>query len=281
MAGGARRAGARTRPVVADGVRISVLLDAAGDLGELDELFPRTSDWDGYRAAYPPLFSGSRFRLLCVSYLLRGAGATVLVDTGVGPPGLWEDWDHDAEGQLPVALAAEGVAPEEVDVVFLTHLHIDHVGWNTDADGRPFFPNARYLVHRDALDFARGAGRRTHTSRTVDPVEFDELDGEGELAPGITAVPLPGHYPGHMGVRIRLGSGEALVIGDAAAHPMLLDRPRDTFANDVDAETSIETREALLPQIVDTGVLVLCGHYPEGGIGRVVRRDGRVLWSSV
>jgi hypothetical protein len=68
MAGGARRAGARTRPVVADGVRISVLLDAAGDLGELDELFPRTSDWDGYRAAYPPLFSGSRFRLLCVSF---------------------------------------------------------------------------------------------------------------------------------------------------------------------------------------------------------------------
>ena len=266
--------------VVGD-VRISALLDAAGDLGEFDELFPATRDWEAYREAYPPTFNGSRFRLPCVSYLLRAGDRSVLIDTGVGPPGLWDEWEGDVEGQLPAALAAEQVTPEDVDVVFLTHLHIDHVGWNTDADGRPYFPNARYVVHRDALAFARDRGRRNHTSRTVDPVEFDEVDREAELAPGVTAVPLPGHYPGHMGVRIRTGGEEALVIADAAAHPMLLDRPRDTFSNDVDAQAAAGTRERLLPEIVDTGVLVLCGHYPDGGIGRVVRRDGRVLWTAV
>lgn len=263
-------------------VRISALLDAAGDLGELEELFPLTDEWEPYQAAYPSTFDGSRFVLRCVSYLIQTGGQNVLVDTGVGPPGLWDEWDSEVEGLLPDALAAEGVAPEQVDVVFLTHLHIDHVGWNTDGDGRPFFPNARYVVHRDALAWARNGGRRNHMSRTLEPIQFEEIAGEVELAPGITTLPLPGHYPGHLGVRIGLGGGgEALVIADAAASPMLLDRPRDTFANDLDAETSVETRERLLPQIVDTGVLVLCGHYPDGGIGMVVRQDGRVVWAAV
>jgi glyoxylase-like metal-dependent hydrolase (beta-lactamase superfamily II) len=267
--------------VVAGDVRISALLDAAGDLGELEELFPLTDDWEPYRAAYPSTVVGSHFRLACVSYLIRSGGQNVLIDTGVGPPGLWDEWESEVEGRLPDALAAEGVAPEQVDVVFLTHLHIDHVGWNTDADGRPFFPNARYVVGRDALAFARDGGRRNHMSRTLDPIQFEEIDGEAELAPGVVAISLPGHYPGHLGARIALGGGEALVLGDAAAHPVLLDRPRDTFANDVDPEASVETREALLPRIVDTGALVLCGHFPDGGIGRVVRRDGRVFWTAV
>ncbi|HVD24961.1 MAG TPA: MBL fold metallo-hydrolase [Gaiellaceae bacterium] len=263
-------------------VQISSLPDALGDLGEFDELFPTTTDWDAYREAYPSSFNGSRFRFPVVTYLLRSGGRNVLVDTGAGPRGLWDEWDPERAAELPDALAAQGAEPEEVDVVFFTHLHIDHVGWNTDDHGRPFFPNARYVVHRDALAFARGEGRRTHTPRTIDPIEFEELDGEAELAPGITTTPLPGHYPGHMGVRIRLGGGgEAFVLGDAAAHPMLFDRPADTFASDVDEAGSIQTRERLLPELVDTGVLVLCGHFPDGGIGRLLRRDGRVLWTAV
>jgi len=266
--------------VVGD-VEITTLVDAAGGLGELEEVFPATTDWAPYRELYLSLVKGSQFRLSCGNYLLRSGGRTVLVDTGVGPPGLWEDWDRDFEGRLPEELEAAGAAPADVDVVFLTHLHIDHVGWNTDADARPFFPNARYVVHRDALEYARGEGRRNHTTRTIDPVSFEEVDGETELAPGVTAFELPGHYPGHMGVRIRSDAAEAVILGDAAAHPMLLDRPRDTFANDLDAERAMETREQLLPDLVDRDVLVVCGHYPDGGIGRAVRHDGRVLWTAV
>ena len=79
------------------------------------------------------------WRLPCLSYLVRSEGVTILVDTGVGPPGLW-DWTAEDEGLLPGALEAAGVGLDQIDVVFLTHLDIDHVGWNTDLDGVPLFP---------------------------------------------------------------------------------------------------------------------------------------------
>jgi glyoxylase-like metal-dependent hydrolase (beta-lactamase superfamily II) len=262
--------------VVVGDIELFPLFDATGELGEVAELFPRTTDWAPYRDAYPSLFNGSRWVLPCVCYLLRSGGATILIDTAVGPAGLWE-WDARSEGGLPGELERIGVAPEAVEVVFLTHLHVDHVGWNTDREGRPFFPAARYLVHRDALAFARER-KPPHFARTIEPVEFEQLDGETELGPGITAFSLPGHFPGHMGVRVESGGQTALVIVDAAVNPMLLDRPGDVYAFDVDQETSVETRRALVPTLVDQDVLVVCAHYPDGGIGRVVRRDGRVLW---
>jgi glyoxylase-like metal-dependent hydrolase (beta-lactamase superfamily II) len=264
--------------VVVGDVEIVPLLDATGELGELAELFPETNDWAPYRAAYPPLFNGSRWVLPCACYLLRAGGANILVDTAVGPAGLWE-WDAISEEGLPAELERIGVPPEAVDIVFLTHLHVDHVGWNTDRDGRLFFPEARYLVHRDALAFVRES-TRPHVARAIEPVPFEELEGETELGPGITVFPLPGHFPGHMGVRVESGGQTALLIVDAAVNPMLLDRPGDVYVSDVDQVTSVETRRELLPTIVDQDVLVVCGHYPGGGIGRVVRREGRVLWTA-
>ena len=261
--------------VVGD-IEIVPLLDATGELGELAELFPDTADWEPYRDVYPQVFNGSRWLLPCAAYLLRVGSSNLLVDTAVGPAGLW-DWGAVSEEGLPGGLARADVAPEDVDLVFLTHLHIDHVGWNTDRDGRLVFPEARYVVHRDALAFVRGS-ERPHVARAIEPVPFEELDGEAELAPGVTAFPLPGHFPGHMGLRVESGGETALLIADAAVNPMLLDRPGDVYVSDVDQAASVETRHLLLPALIDQDVLVVCGHYPEGGIGRVVRRDGRVLW---
>jgi glyoxylase-like metal-dependent hydrolase (beta-lactamase superfamily II) len=262
--------------VVVGDVEIVPLLDATGELGELAELFPETTDWAPYREPYPPLFNGSRWVLPCAAYLLRVGGSNLLVDTAVGPAGLWE-WDAVSEEGLPGVLARTDVSPEDVDLVFLTHLHVDHVGWNTDRDGKLYFPKARYVVHRDALAFVRGS-TRPHVTRAIEPVAFEELDGETQLAPGITAFPLPGHFPGHLGVRVESGGQTALLIADVAVNPMLLDRPDDVYVSDVDQATSVETRRDLVPTLVDQDVLVVCGHYPDGGIGRVVRRDGRVLW---
>jgi glyoxylase-like metal-dependent hydrolase (beta-lactamase superfamily II) len=265
--------------VVVGDIEIVPLLDATGELGELAELFPDTDDWAPYREAYPQLFNGSRWLLPCAAYLLRVGSSNLLVDTAVGPAGLWA-WDAVSEEGLPGELARADVPLEDVDLVFLTHLHVDHVGWNTDRDGRIFFPKARYVVHRDALAFVRDS-TRPHVARAIEPVAFEELDGEAELAPGVTAFPLPGHFPGHMGVRVESGGETALLIVDAAVNPMLLDRPGDFYVSDIDQETSVETRRALIPTLVDRDVLVVCGHYPDGGIGRVVRRDGRVLWTAV
>ena len=151
--------------MVVGSVELVPLVDAVGELGELAELFPDTADWEPCRDLYPEIFAESRWRIPCTSYLLRSAGETVLVDTGVGPAGLW-GWDAEFEEGLLPALEEAGAAAEDVDVVFFTHLHVDHVGWNTDRDGVLVFPNARYVAHRDGVAFAGNSGR-PHVERTI------------------------------------------------------------------------------------------------------------------
>jgi hypothetical protein len=84
-----------------------------------------------------------------------------------------------------------------------------------------------------------------------------------------------------MGLRIDSQGERAVLIADAAVNPMLLDHPERTYLSDSDAEACLATRRALLPELVDQDVLAVCGHYPAGGIGRVVTRDGRVVWEAV
>jgi glyoxylase-like metal-dependent hydrolase (beta-lactamase superfamily II) len=265
--------------VVVGSVELVPLVDAVGELGELAELFPDTSDWAPYRELYPDLFVESRWRLPCTAYLLRSGGETVLVDTAVGPAGLW-GWAAEREEGLLPALASAGAAPEDVDVVFLTHLHVDHVGWNTDRDGRVVFSNARYVAHGEGIAFARD-NARGHIARTISPVEFEEIAGETVVAEGVTAFALPGHFPGHMGLRVRSGGERAVLIADAAVNPMFLDRPDRSYVFDNNPAVTAATRRTLLPELVDQEVLVVCGHYPDGGIGHVVTRGEHVVWEPV
>jgi glyoxylase-like metal-dependent hydrolase (beta-lactamase superfamily II) len=269
--------------VLVGDVELLPLVDALGELGDLGELYPEVEHaaWDPYRALYPQLFAGTQWRLPCTCYLLRTAGPTILVDTGVGPPGLWS-WAQRSEGGLPTALDDQRVGREDVDIVFLTHLHIDHLGWNTDENGAVFFPRACYVVHRDALAFARTRPELPHIRRCVEPLvdRFEHVAGDVELAPSVTAVPAPGHYPGHMTVRIASAGAQALLLADVAVHPALLDHSEWRYVSDVDHEASVLTRTAHVEELVDTDVLAVCGHYPQGGIGRIVRKNGRVVWET-
>ena len=266
------------RALLVGSIELVPLVDAVGVLGELDELFPETSDWDAERERHPELFAGSQWRIPCTSYLIRSGGTTVLVDTGVGPAGLW-GWKPEWEEGLLPALSAAGVVPDDVDVVFLTHLHVDHVGWNTDRDGALVFPNARYVAHRDGVEFARGVDR-PHIARTITPVAFEEIGGETELADGVTAFELPGHFPGHMGLRIESDGRRAILLADAAVNPKMLDVPDLVYVSDADSAACAQTRRELVEELVDQDILAVCGHYPGGGIGRIARRDGRVLWEA-
>ena len=266
-------------------VELDPILDAVGILGELGDLYPEVpaEEWQPFRELYPELFAGDGWRLRCASYLLRGEVGTVLVDTGVGPPCLWTEWEAESEGALPGELARLGVAPQDVDVVFLTHLHVDHLGWNADRDGRELFAKARYVVHEDALAFALSLSGRQHLDRCVAPLadRFEQVRGDVEIAPGLTTFAAPGHYPGHTGLRLRSAGAEAILIADTAVHPALLNRPDWVYAADGDPPTCAETRRWLLPELVDRDVRVVCGHYPGSGIGRVVTRDDRVVWEEL
>ena len=257
--------------------------DAVGLLAELGDAYPGVpaEAWEPYRGLYPELFSGDSWRVPCNCFLVRSGELIILVDTGVGPPGLW-DWTAEREGDLPEALAKLGVARDQVDIVFLTHLHIDHVGWNTDLEGVAFFPRARYVVHRDALEFARTQDGRPHVQRCIVSIadRFETITGDVELAPGVTTFAAPGHYPGHMGLRLFSAGQAAVLVGDTAVHPALLHEPDWLYVSDGDPALCAETRRALLPELVDRDVVVACGHYPGSGIGRIVRRNGVVLWEA-
>jgi len=267
--------------VVVGSIELFPVADAVGLLGEYSELYPEVpaEAWEPYRVLYPDLFSGDAWRLPCNGFLVRTEATTILVDTGVGPQGLW-DWTAEREGELPDALGRLGVRPEDVDIVFLTHLHIDHVGWNTDLEGVALFPRARYVVHEDALAFARAQEGRAHVQRCIIALEgrFETVSGDFELAPGVTAFVSPGHFPGHMGLRLLSGSQRAVLIADTAVHPALLNEPDWVYVADGEPAVGAATRHALLPELIDQDVLVACGHYPGSGIGRVVTREGRVVW---
>jgi glyoxylase-like metal-dependent hydrolase (beta-lactamase superfamily II) len=262
-------------------VELVALLDAVGLLAEYGEAYPDVAPeaWEPYRALYPELFAGRSWRLPCTSYLLGSGGTNVLVDTGVGPPGLW-GWTAESEGELPQALAAHGLARDEIDIVFLTHLHIDHLGWNTDLEGVAFFPRARYLVHEDALAFARTRPDLPHIRRCVEALadRFETIAPDVELAPGVEPYAAPGHYPGHMAVRVRSDGAEAVLLADTAVHPALLAEPDWQYVSDLDPAVAAATRNAVIPNLVDRDIVVACGHYPGSGIGRVVIREGRVVW---
>jgi glyoxylase-like metal-dependent hydrolase (beta-lactamase superfamily II) len=259
------------------GLKLTAVPDAVGLLATCDDAYPDVpiERWDPFRPVYPDLFAEQYWRLPVACTVISGDGRTILVDTGVGPPGRW-GWDGEREGMLPEGLAAAGLEP---DTVFFTHLHVDHVGWLADP---PVLGSARILVHADALAYAieqssiewlPGALRELQDAGRIG------LIGAGdEVLPGARAVWYPGHYPGHLGIEIDADGARALLIGDAAPHPALLDQPDWQFRWDHDAPLASETRAALVESVVDTDTLVVCGHYPGSGIGRIVRRGGRTVW---
>ena len=258
-------------------VTLRAVPDAVGLLGTCDHLYPDVPGdrWDPFRSTYPALFAGVSWRLPVACTIIQHDGRTVLVDAGVGHRGEWS-WDAEQEGLLPGGLRAAGVDPGAIDIVFFTHLHVDHVGWLADP---AFLANARILVHGDALAYAL-----SHTSVTWLPDVLCDLRAAGrvdmvesgdEILSGVRVVALPGHCPGHVGLDV---ASKALLIGDAAPHPALLDQPEWHFRYDHDAPLASATRAALVESVVDTDTLVVCGHYPGTGIGHVVRRGGRIEW---
>ncbi len=133
------------------------------------------------------------------------------------------------------------------------------------------------MLHADALAAAHERADRPHMPRCILGIEdrLETIEGGAELAPGVVAVELPGHDAGHLGVRV--GDG-AILFADSFPSPIQLDRPELRFRSDLDPALAVETRRALLDELVDRPVLAVCGHYPAGGIGRVVTRDGHVAW---
>ncbi|WP_406210045.1 MBL fold metallo-hydrolase [Kitasatospora sp. NBC_01560] len=252
-----------------------LLPDATPDLVRGQQwLHPDFADHDGR-----PLLDSHTFAFTV-------AGLNVLVDTGIGngktrANPAWHDLDTDYLDRL----AAAGYPPAAVDLVILTHLHTDHVGWNTRTDGNgawiPTFPGARHLVSRTEREFWAGQDmdepRRQMFRDSVHPVEeaglldLVDLPAEGtEIAPGLRLLPTPGHTPGHLAVQLSSNGETALVTGDCIHHPVQFAHPAIGSCVDIDPDRSRATRHDLLRSLAGSGGLVLGTHFPPPTAGRVI-----------
>ena len=241
-------------------------------------------DWAAYHTAFPEGFHGPehRWRIHNMLFLAESEGRRVLVDCGVGPGPY--PWYQGIRGAAMDALEKAGTAPEEIDTVFLTHAHPDHVGWAWDEDTKaPRFPNARYLLH--AKDWEHFGGRETvpkHFMRFVAPLReagvLELLERETEFMPGFTALETPGHTAGHMSLLIQ-SRGEGLVIaGDVLNSPMFVTEPERPFGSDADVALGVATRQRLVDRVEAEGWRVAAAHFPEPGWGEVLRVDGQRWW---
>jgi glyoxylase-like metal-dependent hydrolase (beta-lactamase superfamily II) len=275
-------------------VEILGLSDATVDYPwTLDQLFPNvpTPSWEPYRQRFPETFASENvWRSDYTCYLLRSGGRTVLLDTGMGPADSALAAALGLSGQLLAKLGIAGVRPEEIDLVVLSHLHPDHVGWNLRREAgayRPTFSKARYIVHRADWDAFQRPDVQSllpfdYVDQTITPLEslgvLDLIDGERSITSELSVLHTPGHTPGHMSVLITSGDERAMLLGDVAIHPAQVTEPDWNAMFDMDGDVARQTRRVVLDRIEAEGMTVAARHFPEPGFGRLVRVEGRRYW---
>jgi glyoxylase-like metal-dependent hydrolase (beta-lactamase superfamily II) len=277
--------------------RVDRVVETEGPYFALDFLLPevpadliaRNADW------LKPVFidpASDQVNMSFHAYLLRTGRHTILVDACVGNDKerpMRPNW-HRQSFPFLERLAAQSVAPEAIDFVFCTHLHADHVGWNTRlANGRwiPTFPNARYLFARREYEHwerehqaaaAQGSELPNHGSfaDSVLPVVEAKravlIDDGHEIERGLVLEEAAGHTPGNAILHAHDSGGRAVFLGDIIHSAAQFAAPELSSRFCSDPEASRQTRCSLIDRFAESGTTVLTGHFPTPTAGRIVRR---------
>ncbi|HTY49562.1 MAG TPA: MBL fold metallo-hydrolase [Steroidobacteraceae bacterium] len=215
------------------------------------------------------------------AFALRSRGRNIMIDTCIGA-GRRREYDVfcNLRTSFLEDLAAAGFAPASIDTVLCTHLHFDHVGWNTRlVDGRwvPTFPRARYLFGRAEFEhwthLRRTGGYHDleHLHDSIDPVVeaglVDYIETDHALTDEVSLFPTPGHTPGHVSVLIRSRGEQAVITGDLMHHPIQFVDPLRHGNFDMDRDQAARTRLAFTQRFADSKVLVIGSHFSDPTAG--------------
>lgn len=227
-----------------------------------------------------------RLKMSIHALVIEAGGRRIVVDTCLGndKQGRHVPTWNMLQGSFLADLAAAGFPRESIDTVMCTHLHVDHVGWNTMlVDGKwvPTFPNARYLMARSEFEYWRDEPdndeQRAVFGDSVAPVFeaglVDLVDADHRICDEVRLVPTVGHTPGHCSVAISSEGEEALITGDFCHHPCQMAWPEWAATVDYDSAQSTRTRREVFGRLAGSRTLVIGTHFAGPSSGRV-QRDG-------
>lgn len=240
--------------------------------------FPN-ADWGPHAEL---LDDDDNFEIPIGCFLVRTGDLTVLVDGGLGPvegsvPAGGDRQMHFRCGDLPAKLDAAGTKPEDVDLIVLTHLHLDHIGWVAQ-NAEPYFPNATVRFGVEDLDqFIDVETPDPFAKAMVDALgdRAEPITADGEVAPGISTLHSPGHTLGHRCVVVSSADERAFLLGDAVTCPIQLTESDWEAMSDVDPKLAKRSREALWRELEGSEDLAVAAHFPGLGFGRVLRGEGK------
>ena len=292
-----------TSPILTFGdVTVTRVVESVGSIGMTpDQFFPGTDEsiWSEDVNALRPHFlesdgdtaMASTSRVAMQTWIIRSAGKTILVDAAIGNDKDRPDVPSWSHLQTPFLddLAAAGVSPADVDVVVNTHLHADHVGWNTrlvDGVWVPTFPNAEYLLPAEDLSFwdpandnatIMGTGAHTVWADSIAPViaagQATSWSGSHRIDDALTLEAAPGHTPGASILRLVSGVDEVLFVGDTLHSPAQVRDIHTSSCFDEDVAQAHATRDRIFSEAAEKGLLMFPAHFGGHG-GFKVERSG-------
>ena len=244
------------------------------------ENMKKEADW-----LYPTFVDDNgKITLSIHSLIVESQGKRIVVDTCVGNDKKRDAFPTWTNLQSPFlkTLSDAGSPREAVNRVVCTHLHLDHVGWNTMLDkGKwvPTFPNARYLIGGTEWDFFSKMEDDFHKGPVDDSVRpiiddgmADLIDEKHRITDEVWFESTPGHTPGHMSVRISSGGQEAVITGDMMHHPIQVRYPEWDDVFDTDGPLAKKTRRAFCERYADTGTLIFGTHFASPSVGKIVKK---------
>ena len=268
------------------------IVEQEGPFFDAMQFFPTATKefLDENRRWLQPRFLDANDKLiLCIqSYVVRTPHHTIMIDTCVGnhtPRPARSFWNMMNSDRYEKSLAASGFSVNDIDFVMCTHLHTDHVGWNTRLEnGRwvPTFPKARYVFADRELAYwtKRQQDDPAACPWIVDSVlpivaanRADIVKSAHAFNDLVTLIPTPGHTIDHYSVRVGRPGADAIITGDMIHSPLQARFPELGMMADYDSKQAGESRRSLFGQVCDTSTLMCMAHFPSPSAGRMVRHQ--------